>query len=166
MGRARLRKRRIVAATVIAPTLAACASDLPHAAPAASSAPSVAPVPKVERRGVSPKPLVSVKPHPRATPRIGTALNIRHLRTTVYCYGSMTYTGHHVFHGLAAVKASSGIPFGAVLHVGGRRYVVDDREPSYGVSDVDLYWGDEPNCEHLADVYGIQRRDVEIERAA
>jgi hypothetical protein len=71
-------RRHVIALAPVILASSCASSDLPHAAPAASSALSVPPVPKVERRGVAPKPRVSVKPKPRvvAPPRLGPAVVI------------------------------------------------------------------------------------------
>lgn len=108
-------------------------------------------------------------PHPSAQPaHVGTALVVRRLRVSAYCdHAQPTYTGVWPRKGMAAVKASTGIGFGAVLHVAGRgRFVVTDREPPYGSSDVDLFEGWRPDCESWAARFGVQHLDVTIEERA
>lgn len=161
------RRRRVVAAAVLAASATSCADqptpvDAPTVAPVVGSATRV---PKTTARGVdTPGPS-----HPHRRPaHIGTALTIRRLRVTAYCEtGSRTYTGVWPRRGMAAVKRSAGIGFGATLHVEGvGTFVVTDREPEYGASNVDLYMGWRSDCRSFAHKFGVPVLPVTIEEAA
>lgn len=165
----RKRRGQVIATAVIvaaaASTTIACDEDQPQNVPAAATSLPDRDAPTRERL----LPLATEtqrRPAPQPA-HIGTALVIRHLDVTEYCFeGTRTSRDKWPTIGIAAVKEATGIPYGARLTIAGKTYVVADREPPWGVSDVDLYAGRGPSCRRHAKNFGIRRLPVEIEEAA
>lgn len=103
-------------------------------------------------------------PNPRAsrgTPRHLSLIGGEYLDITAYCEtGSRTASGLWPHLGMAA---GNRWPFGTVLHVAGYGDVTIQDRIGWG-SDLDLYFGDYPDCQQRAATFGRRHLRVVVER--